>query len=79
MTRSRKELDLQIFEGNTDEIKWDYRLMTKKERKRFLQKKMIIQNNYETFVKQAKNEVSLIQIPLTAQYFLIGFHPNRIS
>ena len=49
----------QIMEEEEEhEVKWDYRLLTKKERRRFVQKKMIIQDNYQKFVKNIKNQVN---------------------
>ena len=56
---SEESMENNIAFEQEEEIKWDYRRMTKKQRKRFLQKKEIIQDNYETFVKQIKNEVLL--------------------
>ena len=74
MTNSNKKLEIEIFQKNENEIKWDYRLMTKKQRKRFLQKKLIIQNNFETFAKQAKNDVILHMLFSLDKYIKFEFY-----
>lgn len=46
-----------LAEEEEDEMQWDYRLFNKREKKRFFQKKYIIQENYENNIKRLTNKV----------------------
>lgn len=58
MADEKKTLAEILEEEEQDELRWDYRLMTKREKRRFLQKKRIIQDNYSANVDRLSNKVT---------------------
>lgn len=58
MKEDAKTLAEILDEEEEEEEKWDYRLFTKREKRRFFQKKHIIQDNYTNNVNRIKNKVN---------------------
>ena len=56
---SKKQMTLAeiLAEKEEAEMEWDYRLFNKREKKRFLQKRNIIQENYENNIKRLTSKV----------------------
>ena len=57
MEKEKKTLAEILEEEEEDELRWDYRLFTKREKKRFFQKRRIIQDNYTNNVDRLNNTV----------------------
>ena len=58
MSEEKRTLAEILAEEEEDELKWDYRLFTRREKKRFLQKKKIIQDNYTNNIDRLTNKVT---------------------
>ena len=56
-SQNPKTLQEILQEEEEEEMKWDYRLFTKREKKRFFLKKGIIQDNYTKNINRLKNKV----------------------
>ena len=57
MSEPTKTLAEILAEEEEDEMKWDYRLFTKREKRRFMQKRQIIQDNYKNNINRLSTKV----------------------